>query len=251
MKMNLTGVTAYATQLAEALAALLKKHGYIQETPADHVELIAAAKKATAPAPYLTGHWNHIFPDSRSESTVRLVFSRADNKILAMQLYRSGRYVEASAGAIADVQDSLLNANSEALDAPEDFGLSEAMSLPGWAPSTMRAREAMQKTITCAAGFYGVESDALAKELSSKDSAAWVKYRNLAIDKIRGMVLDADWSEDMLRDLESLSPAWLLAAAMYVSGRRSVESDIAGLPDQDSPDDRPVEGDEKSSAPGL
>lgn len=46
-KMKLTGVVAHGVELAEMLAALLQRHGYISETPADLDELLAAGRHAT------------------------------------------------------------------------------------------------------------------------------------------------------------------------------------------------------------
>ena len=48
MTMNLLGVTAHGVELAESLSALLQRHGYIGQEPADLDELLVAARHATA-----------------------------------------------------------------------------------------------------------------------------------------------------------------------------------------------------------
>ena len=50
--MNLTGVVAHGVELAETLAVLLQRHGYIRDVPADLDGLLSAAATAAAqPAP--------------------------------------------------------------------------------------------------------------------------------------------------------------------------------------------------------
>lgn len=44
--MKLTGVTAYGVELATMLAALLQRHGYIEQEPKDLDELLQCAKAA-------------------------------------------------------------------------------------------------------------------------------------------------------------------------------------------------------------
>lgn len=98
--------------------------------------VVADLEAAPAPAMYLTGTWEHIFVGTR-QSDVRLVFDLASNKIIAMQ-HVSGRgtFSLASAEEMADVQDSIVNANPEALINPDDFGLTAVATLPEWACGT-------------------------------------------------------------------------------------------------------------------
>lgn len=84
-------------------------------------------------APYLTGHWSHIFADSASERTVRLVIDRSAEKIVAMDIMTGRGYVPATAAAIADVQDSLQSANAEAFTNPGEYDLEEVSQMPEWA----------------------------------------------------------------------------------------------------------------------
>jgi hypothetical protein len=82
---------------------------------------------------YVHRGWSHIFSNSNTDQDLRLVFDRATDRIVAMELIKSRGTETAGSMAIADVQDSLLNANAEALDHPEDWGLEESDQLPDWA----------------------------------------------------------------------------------------------------------------------
>ncbi len=99
-------------------------------------DVMADLDAVAAPAPYLTGTWEHIFLGTQP-SNVRLVFDSASSKIIAMQhISGSGTFSLASAEEIADVLDSILNANPEALTQPEEFGLTAVATLPQWACGT-------------------------------------------------------------------------------------------------------------------
>lgn len=96
-------------------------------------EVDEAADEEALQARYLTGHWSHIFRDSKQQSTVRLVFDTTIRQIIAMDCRYGHGYVPASFDDVEDVLDSLLTANSDALENPAEFGLERVHEMPAWA----------------------------------------------------------------------------------------------------------------------
>ena len=89
----------------------------------------------TKPAPrYITGEWAHIFADKSIKSEkVRVVFDRVTNSIAAMNIILAAGEVDAPAWARNDVLDSIINANSDAIDNPESYDLEAVSEIPAWA----------------------------------------------------------------------------------------------------------------------
>lgn len=77
--------------------------------------------------------WGHLFGPGNNETTVRFVFDREVHRIIMMEYQERGQWRRATAFDIADVQDSLLNANGEALDKPGEYDCSNSHDLPEWA----------------------------------------------------------------------------------------------------------------------
>lgn len=88
---------------------------------------------------YITGNWGHIFPSSQSERDLRFVLDTNTNKVIAMQIRTGSGYQHATKEEMADVEDSLLNANEDAIKHPEDWGLVAVAMLPDWANDLMMA----------------------------------------------------------------------------------------------------------------
>lgn len=86
---------------------------------------------------YLHGNWDHIFRGKKTETT-RIVFDREKHAIVYMEIRDGHQWWPGSHMDIADVQDSLLNANGEALDNPQDWGLEESDTPPQWAAAFVR-----------------------------------------------------------------------------------------------------------------
>lgn len=82
---------------------------------------------------YIHGNWSHIFHSSGPETNLRFVFDKSSQAITDMEISKSLGWVKASSEEIADVQDSLLNANDEALDSPDEWGLELSSIKPNWA----------------------------------------------------------------------------------------------------------------------
>lgn len=110
-----------------------------------NVAEVAATADDEAPAPaeavsaekrYLHGEWEHIF--RHSPERTRLVFDRQVNAIIYLEVRNKNQWQSANHTDIADVQDSLLNANDEALEDPESYGLDESDTLPLWALAPVR-----------------------------------------------------------------------------------------------------------------
>jgi hypothetical protein len=85
---------------------------------------------------YVHGSWTHIFHDSGPDVETRIVFDRQAEKLLALDIKRATGWRKASPVEFADVEDSIKNANKEALDDPEEFGLEQSDTLPDWCSAT-------------------------------------------------------------------------------------------------------------------
>lgn len=75
--------------------------------------------------------WGHIF-EGFGEREVRFVFDRKTGLLVSADI-NCGVWQPASRIQRQDVQDSLVNANPEALDRPVEYGLIEADEPPEWA----------------------------------------------------------------------------------------------------------------------
>jgi hypothetical protein len=82
---------------------------------------------------YLFGTSTSTSAYTQSARDLRFVFDTQDQKIVAMQVLLGTGYVDAMRGAMLDVEDSLLTANFEAFDNPDDFGLDFSDEMPDWA----------------------------------------------------------------------------------------------------------------------
>lgn len=91
--------------------------------------LKAAGKKAGL---FVTSGWGHIF-EGIGERTVRFVFDRTKEKIIKLQIADGRLWRDATAAQLADVEDSLINANEEALEDPFAYSLTPVDELPDWA----------------------------------------------------------------------------------------------------------------------
>lgn len=79
--------------------------------------------------------WGHIFTedDREVERDTRFVYDRDTEKLVHLDILRGNKWREASRAEIADLEDSLKNANEDALDNPGNWDLDEADELPQWA----------------------------------------------------------------------------------------------------------------------
>jgi len=84
--------------------------------------------------------WGHIFSETDPETGAkrererftRFVFDLDEMKLIHLDIDSRGGMVPADAIQMADLQDSLVNANSEALEDPDYWGLIASNELPRW-----------------------------------------------------------------------------------------------------------------------
>jgi len=79
--------------------------------------------------------WGHLFGPGRSETIVRWIYDRTTGRIIALEYWVTAvaRWDQiGEAAMLADVEDSLLNGNPEALENLEDWDLTES-DVPQWA----------------------------------------------------------------------------------------------------------------------
>lgn len=84
--------------------------------------------------------WGHIFSEGSREveRDTRFVWDCDAEKLIHLDIMRDNKWREASQDEILDLEDSLKNANPDALDNPDDWGLDASDDLPAWcaAPSS-------------------------------------------------------------------------------------------------------------------
>ena len=81
---------------------------------------------------YVTAeNWVHHF--DWGQGLTRWVFDREAGDVAYMQVEEDGEWRRADRAEREDVEDSLLTANPEAIDAPEAWGLVATDDLPDWA----------------------------------------------------------------------------------------------------------------------
>lgn len=85
---------------------------------------------------YVHGGWTHIFYDNGPDVDTRIVYDRMEGKLVALEIRGSSRWFKASKAEVADLEDSLKNANEEALDDPATFGLEQSDTSPDWCAAT-------------------------------------------------------------------------------------------------------------------
>ena len=91
-------------------------------------------KSAETERRYVVGGWSHIFgAASANDRSCRIVFDRQANKLAYLEIENGIRgWVPATETERLDVEDSLKNANDEAISSPQDWGLEASDSLPAW-----------------------------------------------------------------------------------------------------------------------
>jgi hypothetical protein len=88
--------------------------------------------ETTLRAKYLVSDgWGHVF--DKGERMVRFVFDTELQQVIFMEVETSSGWQATTKVQMADVTDSLVNANEEVLTNPEDEGLGAVDVLPTWA----------------------------------------------------------------------------------------------------------------------
>jgi len=115
--------------------------------------------------------WGHIFYGTK-ESHVSFVFDRQVQRITHMTLDTTIGDNRAGRAEIADVEDSLLNANYEALEQPEEWGLEPVSELPTWALEQDRSSKAAEHAIVTAVAANGNSGVTRAQRLEPLEALA-------------------------------------------------------------------------------
>lgn len=123
---------------------------------------------------YISGGWSHIFDTQERPGTTNLTicFDTEQNKLVAMNIHLSYGSFPASKQEIEDVQDSLINANEDALECPEDYCLEVSSTPPAWAlPQLIGATKESEKALPYLVSFKDAETgDDRTFECEAKDA---------------------------------------------------------------------------------
>lgn len=89
-------------------------------------------------ARYITGRWGHLFgPDNKRETLTEIVYDTEEEELFAVLIQYDAaldKWELASEHKRADLEDSLKNANPDALDNPHNWDLDYSDELPDWVP---------------------------------------------------------------------------------------------------------------------
>lgn len=197
---------------------------------------------------YIYGGWSHIFAGSgyERERLGRILFDRLENRLVALDLHTSfGRKV-ASTIAIQDVEDSLINANPEALINPEHYGLSHGDSMPEWACAENGLAGSLAKDINATKITQGELIGELVGILANVSDDASQEFHLEVIDEVQSYLAaeaanaesDPADQERVIAEMESwvsnnISNAGahhIIAAAIEMSSADETASRVRALP---------------------
>lgn len=82
---------------------------------------------------FVVGRWTHLFGPGSHETTCLIAYDRSNETLVAAMAIEKGRQFYLTSGDLADLEDSLKNANHESIERPADAGLELVASLPEWA----------------------------------------------------------------------------------------------------------------------
>lgn len=87
---------------------------------------------------YITsnGYWGHIFDNAQGEVMTEWVYDTTTETLVAAYVQHDralDKWELASPDQLADLEDSIKNANSDALDNPSAWELAYSDELPNWA----------------------------------------------------------------------------------------------------------------------
>lgn len=88
-------------------------------------------------AKFITGRWAHIFDGESHDRNTLILLDTQTQKLIEAKVQRNmavnDSYTQATPDEIADIEDSLVNANGELFENPKDYGLEHTDNLPIWA----------------------------------------------------------------------------------------------------------------------
>lgn len=78
--------------------------------------------------------WDHVFEEDTGavNRACKFVFDPDSRELLAAQVHYDGAWVDAGCSTLTDLEDSLFQANAEALENPSKYGLVETDVAPDW-----------------------------------------------------------------------------------------------------------------------
>lgn len=154
----------------------------MSDHPSTHPALKPAAGR------YMVGNWSHIFIDGGASTELRIAFDLVAQRLVAMQLQTARGYVDAGRRELADVQDSLLTANTEVLESPAAEGFELVADLPDWsAPERRNAALAQfERDIAFCKTQHGQLIDTLVFELEAGSDEAADEFRWDVVDSAKG-----------------------------------------------------------------
>lgn len=86
------------------------------------------------------GYWGHIFNEKQGEILTEWVYDTQEDQLIGARVANDRSdfpsWREATADELADLEDSVKNANSDALDNPENWGLTQTDELPDYVASS-------------------------------------------------------------------------------------------------------------------
>lgn len=97
----------------------------------DHSGLVEVAEAGACPRLY-AGYWEHLFGPGSRASQCRIVIDQESSTLLAAQVWVGIKFEDLDRASLANLADSLFNANSVHLD-PTEFSLELVTEMPKWA----------------------------------------------------------------------------------------------------------------------
>lgn len=142
---------------------------------------------------YIVGDWSHIFADDGPATDVRIVFDTLSKRLVAMQMHTHRGYVDAGRAQLADVQDSLLTANTHVIESPVAEGFQLAAEMPDWSAPECRNAAIVQfeREIAFSKVQHGLLIGQLALELESGGEDAIDEFRWDVVDAAKGDLASA------------------------------------------------------------
>jgi hypothetical protein len=142
---------------------------------------------------YIVGDWSHIFAEDGPSTDVRIVFDTVSRRLVAMQMHTHRGYVDAGRAQLADVQDSLLTANTHVIESPVAEGFQLAAEMPDWSAPERRNAAIVQfeREIAFCKVQHGLLIGQMAFELEAGGEAAEDEFRWDVVDNVKGHLATA------------------------------------------------------------
>lgn len=165
---------------------------------------------------YISGIWSHLFKDDQGERTTRILIDATSQKLIRMDIQANrainDSFRQASRDEMADVEDSLVNANSELFDMPDDYGLELTNALPEWVTGGFQPKQI---------AFYKPDPTSMGPIVITEVGTSIQAYcvqRELTLSYYAG---DLYTAQELTQELESLifSPGEVMHRREKIVGR--------------------------------